>query len=48
MNEYIVDYATTEDDTSKVTIWADSKEEAESKLKREYHDVDYMIQARKV
>lgn len=44
MQRWTVYYITNEDDSCKVGVYADSKEEAESNFKREYWDWERISQ----
>ena len=48
MQKWRVSYMTDEDDSCNVWVYADSKEEAESNVQREYHDIERIIDCYKI
>lgn len=47
MKKYYIDYTDKEGDLCHVWVNADSKQDAESKVKREYWDIDEIISIHK-
>ncbi len=47
MEKYIIEYVTTEGDTCRVWVEAESADEAVYKAKQEYWDIKMVIGARK-